>query len=315
MRNYILKRIVISCVTLLVILFALFILTSFLPGSPFNDERLTPEQISVLRTKYGLDKPVAIRFFRYVVNMLSGDFGTSYAISRNTPITMLLQTRLPVSFRIGGQAVMTGTICGLALGTVAALHHNTLWDTAATVISVICVSIPSYVFGLALSYCFGYKLRWLPMLYQADHPFTSSILPTASLCMFTIASISRFTRTEMLEVLGSDYILFAKSKGVNDSSLIVKHALRNSLIPVITVLAPLIVGLMTGSLVIERIFSIPGIGQLLIEGIQTNDYNVISAIVFLYSLLYIGIMLLVDILYGMIDPRIRTAGAEGGKHG
>ena len=307
MKKYLLKRIAISIATLLVILLILFLMLEFMPGSPFNDEKLTVDQIAMLNTKYGLDKSVFIRFFNYVKNMITGDFGVSYTISKNTPISTLLQSRLPISVRIGGQAVLLGTLVGLVLGITAALKHNTIWDTITTVISVLGVSLPSYVFALALSYTLGYKLQMFPLLYSINAPFESSVLPTFALCMFTIATIARFTRTEMLEVLGSDYILLAESKGISGIKLILKHQLRNALIPIVTVLAPLIVGLMTGSLVIEKIFSIPGIGSLMVTAIQSNDYNVIVAIAFIYSAMYIGIMLSVDVLYGVIDPRIRLA--------
>jgi oligopeptide transport system permease protein len=279
----------------------------FMPGSPFNDEKLTVDQIAMLNAKYGLDQGVFVRFFNYVKNMITGDFGVSYTISKNTPISQLLQTRFPISMRIGGQAVLLGTIIGLILGITAALKHNTIWDTLTTIISVLGVSLPSYVFALALSYTLGYKMRMFPLLYNINSPMESSVLPTIALSMFTTATIARFTRTEMLEVLGTDYMLLAESKGISGIRLIVKHLLRNALIPVITVLAPLIVGLMTGSLVIEKIFSIPGIGSLLVTAIQSNDYNVIVALAFIYSAMYIGIMLVVDVLYGVIDPRIRLA--------
>lgn len=214
----------------------------FMPGSPFNDEKLTADQIAVLNAKYGLDKPIIIRFLNYIKNMLTGDFGVSYTISKNTPIAELLKTRL---------------------------------------------------------------------LYSNGQPFKSTVMPTVALCMFTIATVARFTRTELLEVLGTDYILLAESKGISGPQLIIKHQLRNALIPIITVIAPLVVDLMTGSLVVEKIFSIPGIGSLLVTAIQSNDYNVIIALSFIYSAMYIGIMLVVDILYGVIDPRIRLAKGDG----
>jgi len=307
LKKYILKRIIISVITLFVILFVLFLMLEFMPGSPFNDEKLTEAQKAVLNAKYGLDKPIMVRFLHYIKSMLTGDFGVSYTISKNTPITALLGTRLPISLRIGGQAIIIGTIIGLILGIIAALKHNTIYDTITTVISVLGVSLPSYVFAMTLIYSLGFRLKWFPLLYQADAPLKSSILPTISLCMFTIATVARFTRTEMLEVLGSDYMLLAESKGINSFALIFRHALRNALIPIITVLAPLVVGLMTGSLVIEKLFSIPGIGSLLVSAIQSNDYNVVIALTFIYSVMYIGIMLFVDILYGIIDPRIRLA--------
>lgn len=309
MRNYILKRILISVLTLLAITLVLFILLQLMPGSPFNDEKLSDDQRIVLYKKYGLDKPVPVRFLKYVGNMFCGDFGVSYNISKNTPISQLIQQRLPVSIRIGFHAVFIGALAGLLLGIVAAVWHNTIWDTISTVISVLGVSIPSYVFALALSYQFGFKLRFFPMLYSSTHPYYSAVLPSVSLCMFTLASIARFTRTEMLESLNSDYMQLAESKGVYGARLIFRHALRNTLIPIITVLAPLIVDLMTGSLVVEKIFSIPGVGSLLVTAITSNDYNVVISLSFIYSAMYIGIMLVVDILYGIIDPRIRLSGA------
>lgn len=307
MKKYTLKRVITAVFTLLAILLVLFILMQLMPGSPFNDEKLNDDQRAALYAKYGLDQPIIIQFFRYVGNMLKGDFGVSYNISKNTPISQLIQTRLPVSIFIGGFAVLIGALAGLILGLIAALKHNTIWDSLATVISVIGVSVPSYVFALALSYTLGFKMKWFPMLYNIQDAMGSSVLPSISLSMFTMASIARFTRSEMLEVLGSDYMLLAESKGISGSALIFRHALRNALIPIITVLAPLIVDLMTGSLVVEKIFAIPGVGSLLVNAIQSNDYNVVISLSFVYSAMYIIIMLVVDILYGIIDPRIRLA--------
>ncbi len=307
MKKYTLKRVLTAIFTLLVILLVLFILMQLMPGSPFNDEKLNADQRAALYTKYGLDQPVVVQFFRYVGNMLRGDMGVSYNISKNTPISQLIQTRLPISIGIGGLAVTIGAVVGLLLGLLAALKHDTVWDSLATVLSVIGVSVPSYVFALALSYTFGFRLSWFPMLFSAKDIFGSSVLPSISLSMFTMASIARFTRSEMLEVMGSEYMLLAESKGLSGPTLIIRHALRNALIPIITVLAPLIVDLMTGSLVVEKIFAIPGVGSLLVSAIQSNDYNVVIALSFIYSALYIVIMLVVDILYGIIDPRIRLA--------
>ncbi len=307
MKKYIGKRVLTSIFTLLVILLVLFILMQLMPGSPFNDEKLNDTQRATLYAKYGLDQPVVVQFFKYVKNMLTGDFGVSYNISKNTPISQLIATRLPISIRIGGMAVGLGALVGLVLGLIAALNHDTIWDTICTIISVIGVSVPSYVFALILSYQFGFKLKWFPMLYSAKQAMASSWLPSISLSMFTMATIARFTRTEMMEVLDSDYMLLAESKGLSGRKLIFSHALRNALIPIITVLAPLIVDLMTGSLVVEKIFAIPGVGSLLVNAIQSNDYNVVISLAFIYSAMYIAIMLVVDILYGVIDPRIRLA--------
>ncbi len=312
MQKYFFKRVIISLFTLLCITLILFSLLQLMPGSPFNDEKLNEDQRAALNEKYGLDQPVAVQFVKYVANICQGDFGVSYNISKNTPISQLIQSRLPVSIRIGGMAVSLGAIIGLILGIIAALKHNTIWDSICTGISVLGVSVPSYVFALALSYTLGFQWKLLPMLYSTKAAFASSIMPSIALGMFTLASIARFTRTEMLEVLNSDYMLLAESKGISGTPLIVRHALRNALIPIVTVLAPLIVDLMTGSLVVEKIFSIPGVGSLLVTAIQSNDYNVVIALSFIYSAMYIGIMLVVDLLYGIIDPRIRIA-KDGGK--
>lgn len=308
MKKYTLKRILTSIFTLLAIVLVLFILMKLMPGSPFNDEKLNDQQRAVLFSKYGLDQPLIVQFFKYVANLFRGDLGVSYNISKNTPISQLVQTRFPISVGIGGAAVAIGAIIGLLLGLVAALMHDTIVDTICTIISVIGVSVPSYVFALALSYQFGYKWKLFPMLFSSKQMFSSAVLPSIALSMFTMASIARFTRSEMMEVLGSEYMLLAESKGISGPALIFRHALRNALIPIITVLAPLIVDLMTGSLVVEKIFSIPGVGSLLVNAIQSNDYNVVISLSFIYSALYIIIMLVVDILYGIIDPRIRLAG-------
>ena len=307
MKKYIFKRVLYSLVAILVLLLLLFLMLDLMPGSPFNDDKLSQEQIDILYQKYGLDDPFFVRYFRYLFNIAKGDFGVSYNIASNVPITDLLQTRLPTSIRLGGQAVFLGASIGLVLGLVAALKHNTIFDTIATIISVLGVSLPNYVFALALSYVFGYRMGWFPLLYASETPFISSVLPTIALSMFSMANIARFTRTEMLEVLRSDYMLLAESKGISGPTLIIRHALRNALIPIITFLGPLIVNTMTGSLVSEKIFSIPGIGELMVRSIQQNDYNVTIALSFIYSLMYIGIMLVVDILYGIIDPRIRLS--------
>lgn len=311
MKRYVLKRLLMSLFTLLIITLVLFALLRLMPGSPFNDEKLKPEQRAVLNAKYGLDKPLYVQYGRYILNLMKGDFGVSYNISKDTPISQLIKTRLPVSIKVGGMSVLFGAVVGLILGIIAALKHNSFWDSLCTVISVLGVSVPSYVFALGLSYTFGFKLAWLPMLYTAKTPFTSSIMPSIALSMFTLASIARFTRNEMLEVMDSDYMLLAESKGISGAPLIIRHALRNALIPIITVLAPLIVDLMTGSLVVEKIFSIPGVGSLLVTAIQSNDYNVVIALSFIYSAMYIVIMLVVDILYGIIDPRIRLSKDSG----
>ena len=278
-----------------------------MPGSPFNDEKITAVQRANLEAKYGLDKPLPVQFVNYLKAMLSGDFGVSYVIQKNMPIASLLRARIMVSIRIGVQAVALGTLIGLLMGIVAAMKRNSFLDTFATVVSVIGVAFPSYVFAMAMSYFIGFRLGWLPLLYSTADAARSTVMPTISLSMFSMATVARFARTEMVEVMGSDYMLLADSKGISSFRLLGVHGLRNALIPIVTVLAPLTVELMTGSLVVEQIFAIPGIGSLLVSAIQFNDYNVVLAVVFVYSIMFISVMLIVDILYGVIDPRIRLA--------
>ncbi len=309
MKKYIFRRVMISIATLLVIVLVLFLLMDLMPGTPFNDEKLSEAQIAMLYAKYGLDKPLLVRFFLYMKNMLTGDLGVSYAINKNFPISEMIKGRLGISLAVGAMAMIFGTIMGLILGIVAALNHNTWIDNLnlCSVISVIGVSVPSYVCALLLCYYVAYKLKLLPILYNQTMPFKSLILPALALSVSPTANVARFTRSEMIDVLNSDYILLVQSKGVKQYRMIIRHALRNTLIPIITVTGPLLVNLLTGSSVIERIFGIPGIGLLMISGIQQNDYNVTLACSFIYSVMYIAVMLVVDILYGVIDPRIRVS--------
>lgn len=314
MWKYVLKRLAISVVTIFLILLFLFLMLEYMPGSPFNDEKLTESQLVLLNAKYGLDQPVLVRFFNYLkLVILEGDFGVSYAIQKDVAVNTLISGRVMITIRIGLQAILLGTMIGLVLGLVASIKRNTWMDTTATVFSVIGVSVPSYVFALGLCFYLGYKMKWFPITYNMEKPLLSSILPTISLSMFVIANVARFLRSEMIDVLQSDYMLLVEAKGIRKSHLIFKHGIRNALIPVITVIAPLMVSLMTGSLVVEKIFAIPGMGSLLVTAIQVNDYNVVIALSFIYSLLFIGVMLVVDILYGVIDPRIRLS-KEGGSH-
>ncbi len=311
MGRYVAKRLIMALITLFVILLMLFLLLSFMPGSPFNnEEKLSPDQIAQLRAYYGLDKPLMERFFIYVGNMLHGDFGVSYNIQTNMPISQMVGPRIAVSVGIGLEAGIIGALIGIVLGIVAALKQRSGWDTAATIIAVLGVSLPSFVFALALSYFLGFKLKLFPLIYNTEQPLSSSVLPVIALSMFTLASVERYTRSEMVSIMDSDFMMLAKSKGLPKATLVIRHALRNMLISVITVLVPLLVGLMTGSLVIEKIFSIPGLGSLYITAIQSNDYNVVLAISFIYSVMFILAMLMVDVLYVVIDPRIRITGGK-----
>lgn len=307
MSKYILKRILIALATLIVIIFVLFLMLDKMPGSPFNDEKLTETQRALLYAKYGLDQPFMVRFGLYLKNMLKGDLGVSYVLNKNQSVSVLVASPLLLSIKIGALAMLIGSILGILLGIAAALHHNGFLDTLCSVLAILGVSVPSYVFALLLAYFIGFKLQWTPILYNANRQAASLILPVISLSMFPIANISRFTRSEMIDVLNSDCIQLVQAKGMPQRIVIMHHALRNTMIPIVTIMGPLLVNLLTGSMVVEKVFGIPGIGMLMVNAIQNNDYNVVIACAFVYSAMYIAVMLVVDILYGVIDPRIRVA--------
>lgn len=307
MGRYILGRIGYIIVTFLVIATLTFLLMQTLPGSPFNDERLSETQKQRLAEKYKLDQPVPIQYGNYILNLLQGDLGDSYQYD-GRPVTKTIAERIGPSVVLGAQALLVGTFLGLILGILAALRHNSIIDYAAMVIAVLGLSIPSFVFAGLLQYWVGVRLQWLPVAFWEG--FEYSILPTLSLSVFVTATMARYMRTEMLEVLSQDFIVMARAKGMSNFLIIIKHGLRNAMIPIITVLGPMAVSLMTGTLVIEKIFSVPGLGEQFIKSILTNDYSVIMGVTLFYSILFIGIVFVVDILYGWIDPRIRMSGRD-----
>jgi oligopeptide transport system permease protein len=311
MLKYVGKRLLWALLTLAVIVFILFLLLQFMPGTPFNDEKLTAQSLEIMRARYGLDEPFFLRLWLYFKNIVTQfDFGISLSIQKNWNVSDLVLPRLGISVRIGLQALLLGVVNGIVLGVLSASKRNSWLDTFATLLAILGVSIPSYVFALTLSYFLGYKIPIFSIIYNHKEPFMSSILPTIALSMFIMAQTTRFLRTELIEVLGSDYIKLVEAKGVKKFKIIYRHGLRNALISVVTILGPLTVNLLTGSLVVEKVYAVPGIGSMLVNGILTNDYNVIMMIAFIYSALYIAMSLLVDIAYGLIDPRIRvTKGA------
>ncbi|NNU84704.1 ABC transporter permease [Geobacillus sp. BMUD] len=308
MARYTIQRLVYMVITLWIIATMTFFLMKLLPGSPLqNQEKLTPEQKALILKEYGLDKPVPVQYVQYLGNLLQGDLGVSFQYD-NRPVTELIGDRIGPSAQLGFQAIVFGTLVGLVLGIFAAIRHNSWGDYTATVIAVIGISVPSFVLAGFLQYFVGVKLQWLPVAFWEGFEYT--IMPTLALSAGVIANIARFMRTEMLEVLSSDYILTARAKGISNAGVIVKHAIRNSLIPVITILGPMAVNLMTGTLVIEKIFAVPGLGEQFVRSIELNDYPVIMGTTLFYSALLIFVIFLVDVLYGIVDPRIRLAGGK-----
>ncbi len=308
MGKYIGKRVIYMFISLFIIATFTFMLMKMLPGSPLaSAAKLTVEQREVVYEKYGLNDPVPVQYVRYMGNLLKGDFGVSFQYS-SVDVRSLIVEKLKYSALLGAQALIFGTLIGIVLGVIAALKQNSIWDYGSTIIAILGISIPSFVFAVLLQYVFAVWLEILPVgLWES---WKSSILPSIALAMGPIAISARFIRTEMIEVLSSDYILLAKAKGANWFEIAFKHAFRNALIPLVTMLGPVAAGLLTGSLVVEQIFAIPGIGEQFVTSINLNDYSVIMGTTMFFAVFLIVIILIVDILYGIIDPRIRLSGGS-----
>jgi len=308
MARYTLRRVGYMLITLFIIATLSFFLMKMLPGSPLNaEDKLSEEQKEIVLAKYGLDEPVPIQYIKYLGGLVQGDLGISFAFS-NTPVTDILMDRIGPSAQIGFQALLVGTILGILLGLVAAISHNGFMDYTSTIIAVIGTSIPNFVFAALLQIVFAVELEWFPVALWGD--FKHTILPTIALMIFPMATAARFVRTEMVEVMGSSFITTARAKGVSEPGIVFKHGFRNALIPLITVIGPMAVSMMTGSLVIEQVFAIPGIGEQFVSSVMVNDYPTIMGTTLLFAFLFIVIILVIDLLYGLIDPRIRISGGD-----
>ena len=313
MTKYIAKRILMALITLFIITFVLFVLIRIMPGNPFPVERMSAEMIAQKRLELGLDEPILVQFWEYLKLLASGSFGNGTSLYNGAPIKPILIKCLENSFKIGVLSIFFGTVAGLLIGIVAAMHRGKFLDGLCTIISILGVCIPSYVFMIFLQYFFSYKIPFFPYFFDASNFLVSSIMPALSLSLLAISIIARFTRNEMVEVMNSDYVKLAEAKGVYGWELIRKHILRNALIPIVTVIAPLVVDLLTGAMVIEKIYGINGVGKLMVDAIagQGVDYNYVLALGIVFSSMYIGAMLILDILYGIIDPRISLTAKDG----
>ncbi|AMV60959.1 Oligopeptide transport system permease protein OppB [Pediococcus damnosus] len=309
MAKYLLKRIFYLFLTLFLIASITFFLMKLMPGTPLNNQaKLSPQQIKIIYEHYGLNKPVWQQYISYIVDAAHGNFGLSYQFS-DQPVSYLISSRIGPSLQLGAQAIIVGVFFGIIVGSLSAIRKNTWIDGASTFISILGISIPSFVLAILLQYYLGLKLQWFPIADWGGFSYT--VLPTLALAASPFAETSRFVRTEMVDVLGSDYIELAKAKGLSRTGIVWHHALRNSLIPLVTVIGPLAAAIMTGSMVVENIFSVPGIGEQFVKSILVNDYPTIMGVTMLYSALLCAILLLTDIVYGIIDPRIRISGNEG----
>ncbi|MGL5657263.1 MAG: ABC transporter permease [Fusobacteriaceae bacterium] len=303
MLHYILKRIWITLLTLFTVVTLTFFLLRLMPGGPFDGEKNLPPKIKAkIEEKFGLDKPVFTQYTSYMTNLLKGDLGPSMKREGRT-VNWVISYSFPTSAKLGGVAVLLSLALGLFLGIISALNFNKWPDSLCMVLSTLGVTIPSFVIGVFLMYIFGVYFKVLPI--TGLKTMQSYILPSIALSGYSIAFISRLTRSKLVEVMKSDYIRTARSKGLSREKIIIKHALRNTLIPIVTYLGPLIAAILTGSFVIESIFAIPGLGSEFVTTITNRDYTVVMGVTIFYSAFLMICNLIVDILYVIIDPRIK----------
>ena len=301
MLKYVVKRVFLAIVTLLIICAITFFAMNAIPGGPFDGEKAISEEVrAALERRYNLDKPVPEQFVLYMKNLLQGDFGISLKTGRE--IKTVIGESFVVSAKLGGMAVVVAVILGVIFGSIAALTRNHLPDRLIIFFSTLLTSLPSFVLGTLLLLVFCVKLGWIPV-WSVDN--RNYVLPVISLAAYPMAYITRLTKTSMLDVMGQDYVRTARAKGVSTLKVIFKHTLRNALIPVITYVGPMTASILTGSLVVEQIFTIGGLGAKFVDGITNRDYTLIMGTTIFLAVLMVTVNLITDIVYKLIDPRIK----------
>jgi oligopeptide transport system permease protein len=301
---YIVRRFLYMVITLWLIVTITFVLMKALPGDPFGEAaaKLQPENLEILKVQYGLDKPQWQQYLKYMNHVIHGDLGISYQFPATSVVDVIKQS-FPASFELGMESLCIAVILGLMLGIIAALNHNKFGDYIAMLIAIIGISIPSFVIGPLLSYFVGVKWGILPPgLWTSP---AHRVLPAIALSFGTIAILARMMRASMLDVSSQDYIKTAKSKGLQTTAIVWKHMIRNAILPVVTILGPIAVNVITGTLVVETIFAVPGLGTQFVTSILSNDYTMITGLTIFYASILIVVMFLTDIVYSFVDPRIR----------
>lgn len=311
MAKYIGKRLLYMLISLWLIVTATFFFMRMAPGNPFTSEKQLPPEIEAnLNAHYGLDQPWYVQYGEYLLRILKWDFGPSFKYKSQT-VNDLINEGFPVSFLLGLEAIFLAVAIGVLLGIIAALKHNKWQDYTAMIVAVLGISVPSFIMASFLQYFLAIKWGIFPVARWEGFMYT--VLPALALASTPMAFIARLTRSSMLEVLANDYIKTAKSKGLSRGAITVKHAIRNAMLPVVTYMGPLTASILTGSFVIERIFGLPGLGAHFVTSISNRDYTVIMGVTVFYSILLLVSILLVDIAYGIIDPRIKLAGGKKGE--
>lgn len=307
MLRYFMTRLAGAVPTLFIIVTLTFFLIRAAPGGPFDQEQALPAEILAnLQSAYGLDKPIWVQYGRYLGALAHGDFGPSFKY-KDFSVTELIAQGFPVTLELGTLAMALALLLGIPIGTFAALRHNRAADYAAMSLAVVGIAIPPFVVLPFLGLMFGIYLHWLPVAGWEPGSIRDLVLPVAALALPPLSVIARLTRANMLEVLRSHYVRTAVAKGLPLRTVIVRHALRPCLLPVASYLPPAVASIMTGSLVVESIAGLPGIGRYMVQGALNRDYTLVMGMVIVYSALLIGIGLLVDLLYAWLDPRVRLA--------
>ena len=307
MIKYIGKRLVASLLTIWVVITLTFFLMRLMPGGPFDGEKLTEQVKANMEAKYGMDKPLSEQYFMYMNNLIHGDLGESM-VFKGREVTETIATSFPASAKVGLCSVATSIVIGITLGIVAALKRNTWADTTIVFVVTLGITIPSFVISAVLIYFLAVEFGLLPPTGFGS--WKNYIMPVIALSMSSMAFITRLTRNKLLDVLKSDYIRTAKAKGLSRGKIIFKHALRNSLIPIVTYVGPLIASILTGSFIVEQIFAIPGLGNEFVQSVTNRDYTMLLGVTVFYCTMLITFNFLVDILYVLIDPRIKLENAE-----
>ncbi len=317
MAWYIVKRILGAIGTLLLIMFITFFLMNAIPGSPFLTEKSTEKQIELANKKYGLDQPKIVQFKNYVVNYLKGDLGVSLKMQEGTPVSEIIfnQGKFELSIKLGLLSLFLAVILGIPLGCIAAYKRGSKLDGFLRVMTTVGVAIPTFVLATLLLVLFAVRIKidgnsLLDANSGSLTSFKSYIMPVISMSFYYVCYVAKLTRTSMLDAINQDYIRTARAKGVKTRKLILKHALRNSLIPVITYLGPVTAGIITGSFVVESTFQIPGLGKYFVQSVLNRDYTVIMATTVVLSALVIFMNLVVDLAYRIVDPRITLTAKE-----
>ena len=303
MVKYFAKRLGMMLAAMLAIIVLTFCLMHAVPGGPFtSDRKATPEVEAALNEKFGLNDPLPVQLLRYMDGLLHGDFGPSYKYSGKT-VNDFIETFFPVSAKIGLITVVFVLLAAIPMGIFAAVKNGKWQDMLIMAVATIGVTIPSFVIASLLIYFFSYQLGWTPAFW--DWSAAGYILPVVALGGYSVSYLARLMRSSLLEVMGQDYIRTARAKGLSEFQVITRHALRNALLPIITVLGPTVAGLLTGSFVIETIFAIPGLGKWFVNGVSQRDYTTIMGITIFYAAFLMAMTLIVDIFYCLIDPRIK----------